>query len=205
MAKPGGRKEIEYHGGSRTSLYKIWAAMIQRCHNPLASMYSLYGAIGVSVCDRWKVSFAAFRKDIGPRPDGYSLDRYPDQSGNYAPGNVRWADDSQQQRNRRDNQMMTFDGKCLSIYEWATVTGITFTALRSRYRQGWPVDRILTEPMENHTGTRNELVTLGDKTQTVKEWSRELKINYYTLASRVQRGWPPEKALRSANFTKWNS
>lgn len=98
--------ERTVHGHARrrgeragTSTYYIWAAMIQRCTNPKSRDYKLYGAIGISVCDRWRNSFEAFLADMGERPDGRSLDRV-DNDGNYEPSNCRWATAVEQARNK---------------------------------------------------------------------------------------------------------
>lgn len=32
-----------------------------------------------------------FLSDMGERPEGKTLDRFPDPKGNYQPGNCRWA------------------------------------------------------------------------------------------------------------------
>src|SRR3954470_16361069 len=86
--------------GRRCPGYKSWEGAKQRCYNPNAKKYEIYGAIGVTMCDRWRTSFANFLADMGPRPPGHSLDRYPDPYGNYEPGNCRWATIKEQRANR---------------------------------------------------------------------------------------------------------
>ena len=85
-------------------LYKTWGMIHQRCYNPKHTSYSNYGGRGIKMCDEWKNSFVTFsnyvEKELGPRPDGYTLDRI-DVDGDYAPGNIRWASHSVQMHNRR--------------------------------------------------------------------------------------------------------
>jgi hypothetical protein len=52
------------------------------------------------MCEAWRNDFAQFLRDVGPCPPGLSLDRYPNNDGNYEPGNVRWATASEQRRNQ---------------------------------------------------------------------------------------------------------
>lgn len=84
-----------------TGAYSSWCAMIQRCTNPKATGYKYYGGRGIKVCDRWRGDFLSFLADMGERPPGLSIDRYPDNDGNYEPGNCRWATAKQQVANRR--------------------------------------------------------------------------------------------------------
>jgi hypothetical protein len=85
-----------------------WYAMKQRCLNPKATGYARYGGRGITVCARW-LGFAAFFADMGPRPEGMSIDRI-DGDGNYEPGNCRWATLKIQQQNRR-MELMTRDNQ----------------------------------------------------------------------------------------------
>lgn len=74
--------------------------MNARCGNPKNPNFRYYGGRGIRVCERWSV-FENFLADMGRRPGReYSIDRYPDNNGNYEPGNCRWATASQQNRNK---------------------------------------------------------------------------------------------------------
>lgn len=88
------------HGLYGTTEYRAWAAMIQRCTNPKHPRWVYYGGRGITVCERWRLSFAAFRADMGPKPPKHELDRI-DNDGNYTPENCRWATLSQSKSNRR--------------------------------------------------------------------------------------------------------
>lgn len=94
------RSHGEAGRATRSSEYRTWGGMVQRCTNPNNSRYSSYGGRGITVCDRWR-TFENFLEDMGRRPSpDHSIDRI-DNDGSYEPGNVRWATKSQQQINRR--------------------------------------------------------------------------------------------------------
>lgn len=74
--------------------------MKNRCLNPQNSRFDRYGGRGIRVAAQWLTSYEQFLADVGRRPSrNHSLDRFPDNDGNYEPGNVRWATGSQQVRN----------------------------------------------------------------------------------------------------------
>jgi len=63
--------------------------------NPKNNKYYRYGGRGIKFLFS---SFEEFFKELGPRPEGFVIDR-TDNEGNYEPGNVQWVNRSQSIRN----------------------------------------------------------------------------------------------------------
>ena len=80
--------------------YQAWFHARDRCTNPDHSGWAGYGGRGITMCERWLGSFAAFLEDMGDPPAGLTLDRV-DNDGNYEPGNCKWSTRSEQQSNKR--------------------------------------------------------------------------------------------------------
>jgi hypothetical protein len=136
------------HGMSRSrSEYCIWQGMIQRCTNPKEKKWMSYGGRGISVCTRWRTSFMDFLADVGERPSmKHTLDRYPNQDGNYEPGNVRWATIKEQNNNYRRNIRLTYQNRTQNLREWSVEFGINEVTLKQRLKRGWDMGKALTTP-----------------------------------------------------------
>jgi len=128
--------------------YGCWRSMNDRCYYTSHKHYLRYGGAGVSVFEEWRTSFEAFREYVGPRPSPqHSIDRFPCQSGNYEPGNVRWATPQEQQRNRSCNRMIDFQGLINPLAYWAEYLGIKPNTLRARLDKGWSVEKAFITPV----------------------------------------------------------
>lgn len=148
------RKKYESHGESYTRLYKVWKNIKKRCNCTTTDCYETYGGRGIKMCKEWEDSFVAFRdwafangykEDALPKE--CTIDRIDNQKG-YSPDNCRWADWRTQQNNRRANVYVTYNGQTHTIAEWARITGMSFTGMMKRYRNGWSPERMITTPRD---------------------------------------------------------
>ena len=128
--------------------YKSWENMVQRCSNPKTCGYENYGGRGIKVCDRWK-KFENFLTDMGVRPEGKTLDRYPDNDGDYCQDNCRWATRKEQNSNKRNNHLLTFNGETKTVTQWASDLGVSRNTIFSRLFRGYSSERTLTTKFAN--------------------------------------------------------
>lgn len=104
LAKMAANREAFAKGNTRHGMYgtgthRSWSSMVQRCTNPNRHNYAYYGGRGIGIDPRW-MSFDNFLADMGPRPDGMTLERM-DNDKDYGPANCAWATMKQQSNNRR--------------------------------------------------------------------------------------------------------
>jgi hypothetical protein len=139
--------------GRQRPEYMSWCAMMARCTNENVEYFHLYGGRGINVCDRWQDSFVAFLEDMGPKPTNlHQIDRI-DTNGNYEPGNCRWATPSENQRNRRNNKLITAFGVTMTQAEWSERSGMPAITIHARIKKGWTTERAVTLP--RHTKQRH--------------------------------------------------
>jgi len=138
------RDKNTVHGMHKTTEYVIWTQMKERCHRPGTAKYDRYGARGIYVCAAWRASFAAFFRDMGPRPSKLHTVERNDNDGPYAPSNCRWALWKDQYRNRRQNVWIEHEGKRRCQKDWCAEYGVDAATFAQRIARGWDVQTALT-------------------------------------------------------------
>lgn len=121
------------HGMTGTPTMISWQGMIQRCYNKNANKYDDYGGRGISVCDRWRV-FRNFLEDMGPRPEGTTLDRI-DSNGNYEKSNCRWASQATQNDNTRRIIHVRFNGEVYNLKSACKAAGVNYDTVRKKWKK----------------------------------------------------------------------
>jgi hypothetical protein len=135
---------IRTHGMSRTSFYRAWRSMLNRC-----DYKECYVSRGIKVCDRWRV-FDKFMEDmIKGYSNELSLDRI-NNDGDYTPQNCRWATKKEQTRNRRITRTLTVFCETKPMAEWCDIYGVSYSTLNSRINCGWPSEKALLTKVESH-------------------------------------------------------
>lgn len=144
---------IRKHGRSQTGAYSSWKKMVARCVDSSNHAWKDYGGRGIQVCERWLV-FENFYEDMGERPPRMTIDRI-DANGNYEPGNCRWATRTEQNRNKRNNVRLAYQGRTELLVDWAKELGVSHQVLEGRLRRGWTIEETLSTPV--HSGAPDEL------------------------------------------------
>lgn len=135
------------HSLYRHPLQRIWQHIKGRCLNPVDKAYPGYGGRGISICAEWKDDFKAFHDWAisAGWERGMEIDRYPDNDGNYEPGNCRIANRVQQARNKRNNLYVVYNGERVLLIELKERLGLKIrrSTLEARYHKGWPVEDLI--------------------------------------------------------------
>jgi hypothetical protein len=145
---------VTEHGETGSPEFTVWQMMIQRCENPKTKSYPRYGGRGITVCDRWRESFAAFLEDMGKRPSAaHTLERGDNDQG-YNPENCRWATPLEQGRNKANNHWIEFNGERRTLMEWCRHLGMKKNTLINRLSRGLTVEEALTRPVAHKRRAR---------------------------------------------------
>ena len=138
------------HRQSSSRLYKIWKGIKDRCLNKNTPKYSIYGARGIIIYKEWLDDFMNFYNwaMANGYNDSLTIDRI-NVNGNYEPSNCRWVNQKIQQRNRRNNHLLTYMNETHCISEWAEIYNIKPLTLLARISRGWDLEKALNTNTKN--------------------------------------------------------
>lgn len=185
------------HGYSRTRLYSAYSSMKDRCYNPKANAYPLYGGRGITVCDEWlndpqkffQWSYENGYEDGKSRAE-QSIDRI-NNDGNYEPSNCRWTDKDTQNYNKRDTRKVYINGGEKTLFDLHNEYGISITTLRTRYTR-YKRGQISIEQLVSNEKLINKpqqiIITVDGISHNLSEWERETGISRKTIANRYKKG-----------------
>lgn len=194
---------------SRTPEYRSWEHMRDRCGNPRSKKYPRYGGRGIRVCAEWQVSFDAFFAYVGPRPSpAHTLDRFPNNDGDYEPNNVRWATKQEQSWNSSCVHMIELQGERLPIAEWARRLNLGASRVAGRLARGRsPLEAFV--PLTARDAKARDTVqrrgrvlriTFSGETLNASQWSRRTGLPWPVIVRRIyDLGWSVDRALTTPN------
>ena len=152
------KKKFTKHGMRDSRLYDIYSSMLKRCFNHNCKAYGKYGGAGITVCNEWLGDRGFENFMIWALENGYSdeltLDRFPDQKGNYEPSNCRWATMQEQSNNRSTNVYITRNGEKHTLAEWSRIFNLNYGTVVARYDKGWDEDKLFI-PVKRANAKKN--------------------------------------------------
>mgnify|MGYP003657821546 FL=1 len=132
------KRGYNFHGKTYTKIYYIWYNIKHRCYKKVNKNYKDYGGRGIIMQEDWINDLFKFEEYIeslnGYSSElvgngGISLDRI-NNDGNYEEGNLRWASEQTQKRNRR-----------IPCTNKTGFMGVSFHKLAKKYRARITVDK----------------------------------------------------------------
>jgi hypothetical protein len=122
------------HGQTKTKEHRTWVGIKRRCYNKSDHKYEIYGARGITMCDRWLESFHNFLDDMGKAPTkAHTIDRV-NVNGNYTPDNCRWATTAEQANNKRNTVLIEFDGEILAMTTFCKKYNLRYRTFKDNFR-----------------------------------------------------------------------
>jgi hypothetical protein len=130
-------KHGQAQASGKTPEYQVWIGLKKRCSRTGEAGFKNYGGRGITVSPEWVNDFAAFLREVGPRPTAkHTLER-KDNSKGYEPGNCEWATRRKQTMNRRNARMVMYKGKPTWLPDACLDAGLPYGTVKSRMRLGW--------------------------------------------------------------------
>ena len=122
-----------------TGIQRSYYHLKDRCENPDNKRYYDYWGRGIK--NLWN-SFEAFVNDMrGTWQEWLQIDRI-DNNWHYCKENCKWSNRKEQMNNKRNNVIIKYNWKKLTLTQWGRELNIPYKRLEARYRRGWSIDRL---------------------------------------------------------------
>lgn len=131
------------HGLRNHRGYMSYKDAKNRCTKPHNARWGNYGGRGIEFKLGTLEEFA--ERMFSTWFEGATIDRI-NNNGHYEYGNIRWATQKEQARNRRSNVLITYYMVTLNISDWAKELGLSHPAMAKRIKN-WGVERAITTPV----------------------------------------------------------
>lgn len=182
--------------------FRSYTSMIERCYFQEGRKHWYK----FDVCERWLKSFESFVEDMGPRPEGKTIDRIDNEKG-YYPGNCRWATPTQQCRNRSITIVVEYEGEELPLIQLCENLGADYEIVRGRLKIGMSLDEALSQPRRfswNRAKVDGEKVNVNAYYRQHKKRLDSLGLHPQSIRDRLRNGWDFDKAV-SEPKREWTS
>ena len=146
----------------QTRIYRIWYNIKTRCTNINSPSYGWYGYRWITYDEKWE-KFEWFLLDMFESytehidifwENNTSIDR-KDNNWNYCKENCKWATNSEQARNRRNNTFLKFKWETKTLAEWSEITWIKRNTIWMRINNyWWSIEKALTFNVKRY-GSKN--------------------------------------------------
>lgn len=156
------------HHMSGTMIYSKWRGVLYRASD-LTDMN--YGGRGIGVCEEWK-SFKNFYRDMGPTyKKGMTIERVDVNKG-YSKENCIWATNLEQQGNKRNNRVLSYEGEAMHLADLCRATGISKIRLTSRLSKGMSPEEAVRDARNCTYGTGRHAT--GSQLKKIMQKEKEL-------------------------------
>lgn len=192
----GCRKGRHSHGLSKTPIYLVWRAMLQRCENPNNKDYKDYGGRGIKVYNEWHDVNVFYTWAINNGYQEHLTINRIDNDGNYEPTNCNWVTRKEQANNRRGNVVISYNGETHTQTEWLEILGISKNTYKDRLSRNWSKENAIFTPLNQNrpidmAGERYGMLTVksyvgSSEGRSGAAWLCQCDCGEYIVASRRQ-------------------
>jgi len=188
----------------KEKLYHVWKGICHRCCNPKDKHYIWYGERGITICNEWRNDENGFHNFYywainNGYEVGLSIDRI-DVNGNYESNNCKWSTDIEQCNNKRDNILVTYNNKTLTIHQWMKELDlkVDYDVIRLRWYNGIRGKALFEQTSKTKSFT-DFSINIDGKIKIAKEWYTQYDISRTQFKRRYENGITGKDLIKPTN------